>query len=85
MKKIIKIVCMSIVLTVVTLSYIGYSTPSENAVLSVDRNQCMGCQKCFYVCPADAIRIISNKAVIDPTKCTKCGNCVETCPVFAIY
>lgn len=60
-------------------------SPTENAVLSVDRAQCMGCAKCASVCTADAIRIISNKAVIDPTKCIGCGNCVEVCPVNAIY
>ncbi len=60
-------------------------SPTENAVLSVDRSQCMGCAKCTAVCTADAIRIISNKAVIDPTKCIGCGYCVEVCPVNAIY
>lgn len=59
--------------------------PTESAVLSIDRNQCIGCAKCFNVCPADAVRMISNKAVIDPVKCIKCGNCVEICPVNAIY
>ncbi len=59
--------------------------PTESAVLSVDRSQCMGCAKCVAVCKGDAIRIISNKAVIDPTKCINCGNCVEICPVNAIY
>lgn len=59
--------------------------PTESATLSVDRAQCIGCAKCIPVCQADAIRIISNKAVIDPTKCIKCGNCVEICPVNAVY
>ena len=59
-------------------------SPTENATLSIDRNQCIGCAKCINVCKADAIRIISNKAVIDPSKCIKCGNCVEICPVDAV-
>lgn len=59
--------------------------PTENAILSVDKAQCIGCMKCTPVCNSDAIRIISNKAVIDPTKCTKCGDCIEACPVNAIY
>ena len=61
----------------------NYST--EHAVLSVDAGQCKGCAKCLSVCEGDAIRIISNKAVIDPSKCIKCGNCIEVCPINAIY
>ena len=60
-------------------------SPTESAILSIDRSQCIGCAKCINVCKADAIRIISNKAVIDPSKCIKCGNCVEICPVDAVY
>lgn len=59
--------------------------PTESATLSVDRNLCTGCATCVAVCESDAIRIISNKAVIDPTKCSKCGNCVEMCPESAVY
>lgn len=65
--------------------YTGCNPPTESAFLTVDRNQCTGCAKCLNVCTADAIRIISNKAIIDPAKCIKCGNCVEICPVYAIY
>ncbi len=72
------------ILSLLFFCYTGCS-PSDTATLSVDRGQCIGCAKCIYVCPSDAIRIISNKAVIDPTKCIKCGNCVEICPVYAIY
>lgn len=64
---------------------IGCDLPSESATLSIDRSQCIGCAKCVVVCKADAIRILSNKAVIDPSKCIKCGNCVEICPVDAVY
>ncbi len=65
--------------------YSGCDIPTESAILTIDRSQCIGCAKCIDVCEADAIRIISNKAVIDPTKCIKCGNCVEICPVDAVY
>jgi|GEM_PF-3454829 len=60
-------------------------SPTDNATLSVDPYRCIGCAKCTVVCKADAIRVISNKAVIDPSKCIKCGNCVEICPVNAVY
>jgi Na+-translocating ferredoxin:NAD+ oxidoreductase RNF subunit RnfB len=41
---------------------------------------CIGCKKCESVCPAEAIKVIDNLAVIDYTKCTSCGKCVEVCP-----
>jgi Fe-S-cluster-containing hydrogenase component 2 len=37
------------------------------------------------VCNADAITIISNKAVIDPTNCNQCWKCLDACPYDAIY
>ena len=70
---------------VVLIVAAGCSNPSKSAFLSVDKANCMGCSECVAVCPADAIRIISNKAVIDPNKCVKCGYCIEVCPVNAIY
>ncbi len=63
----------------------GCDNPAKGAFLSVDKANCMGCSECVGVCAADAIRIISNKAVIDPTKCVECGNCIEVCPFNAIY
>jgi ferredoxin len=59
--------------------------PTQGAFLSVDSSLCSGCRKCVAVCNADAITIISNKAVIDPTKCIKCYKCVDACPYDAIY
>lgn len=58
--------------------------PSEGAFLSVNRDQCTACGDCSKVCATDAIRIIDNKAVIDPSECVECGKCVETCPADAI-
>jgi ferredoxin len=65
--------------------YTGCSSPTEDAILSVDTKQCTGCSACFTVCEADAVRIIANKAVIDVSKCVKCGKCLEVCPENAIY
>jgi ferredoxin len=59
--------------------------PSKGAYLSVDSNACTGCRKCIAVCNADAITIVSNKAVVDPTKCIQCWKCVDACPYDAIY
>lgn len=59
--------------------------PTQGAYLSVDSGLCNGCRKCVAVCNADAIAIISNKAVIDLTKCIKCWKCLDACPYDAIY
>lgn len=80
-----KVVNYSVLIFFLLFTYMGCSPTSDSATISIDRNQCIGCAKCIGVCKADAIRILSNKAVIDPSKCIKCGNCVEICPVNAIY
>jgi ferredoxin len=59
--------------------------PTKGAYLSVDPGLCSGCRKCVAVCNADAITIVSNKAVVDPTKCNQCFKCVDACPYDAIY
>lgn len=45
---------------------------------------CIACKRCEQVCPADAIHVIDNLAVIDYQKCTSCGECVKACPTKAI-
>lgn len=45
---------------------------------------CIACGKCEQVCPADAIAVIDNLAVIDYNKCTSCGECVKACPMKTI-
>ena len=45
------------------------------------KNGCIGCMKCQKSCPADAIHVVDNLAVIDYDKCTGCGTCVAGCPV----
>lgn len=41
---------------------------------------CIACRICEKNCPADAIHVVNNLAVIDYEKCTECGICVEKCP-----
>lgn len=66
--------------------YIGCNiSPSKNAFLTVETTICKGCGECTKVCNGDAILIVGNKAVIDPSKCTHCGNCVKVCPYDAIH
>ncbi len=46
---------------------------------------CIGCSKCFNVCPFEAITMNNNLAYIDPVKCKLCRKCVEVCPTNCIH
>ncbi len=41
---------------------------------------CIGCKICEKNCPAGAIAVVDNHAVIDYEKCIGCGICAEKCP-----
>ncbi len=85
MNKNVKIFFISIgILACVLFSACDFG-PSPGAFLRVSEEQCVGCRKCVVVCDADAITIISNKAVIDPSKCIECLKCVDACPYDAIW
>jgi Na+-translocating ferredoxin:NAD+ oxidoreductase RNF subunit RnfB len=45
---------------------------------------CIGCSKCFNVCPFEAIVMDNNLAFIDSDKCKLCRKCVEVCPTNSI-
>ena len=45
---------------------------------------CIACHICEKNCPAGAITVDGNVAVIDQEKCTHCGTCAEKCPKKAI-
>ncbi len=46
--------------------------------------ECVGCNECGRICPAKAITIDKDKAVIDRKKCIKCFCCQEFCPKGAM-
>ncbi len=45
---------------------------------------CIGCTKCFKVCPYEAITMNNNLAFIDSVKCRLCRKCVTECPTHSI-
>lgn len=47
-------------------------------------NKCAACGVCVKSCPAEAIKIENNRAVIDERKCIKCYCCHELCPKDAV-
>lgn len=53
--------------------------------------KCIGCEKCFSVCPQKCIdfafasdNVKIKKATINQNSCLHCGRCVPACPVKAI-
>jgi electron transport complex protein RnfB len=45
---------------------------------------CIGCSKCFKVCPHEAIVMKNNLAFIDSDKCKLCRKCFPECPTNSI-
>ena len=50
----------------------------------VDEKKCITCGACIFICAVGAIKIVDNKATINPKKCIKCNSCAQFCPVGAI-
>jgi uncharacterized Fe-S center protein len=48
-------------------------------------DRCTGCGECEIVCPAEAITMEDDKAVLDRTKCIGCASCVAACPNMTIF
>ncbi|MBR4236652.1 MAG: DUF362 domain-containing protein [Clostridia bacterium] len=54
------------------------------SVPKLTRSECVGCEKCYTVCPAHAIEMRSHRPVIDRSKCIRCFCCQEFCPKGAM-
>ena len=46
---------------------------------------CIGCSKCFKICPHEAIVMKNNLAFIDSEKCKLCRKCMPECPTNSIH
>ena len=53
-------------------------------IVTVNADECVGCETCVPACPVEAISMDDDKAVIDQETCTQCKTCVDECPVEAI-
>ena len=49
--------------------------------------KCVACGRCHPYCPAEAIRYMKGKSVVDEDHCFECGTCHRSgvCPVDAIH
>lgn len=50
----------------------------------VKAKECIGCKKCFDICPAKAITMKNKVPDIDRSKCIRCFCCQEFCPKGAM-
>ncbi|MFC1699493.1 DUF362 domain-containing protein [Candidatus Omnitrophota bacterium] len=47
-------------------------------------DKCVGCGQCIEVCPAEAITLKKDQALINNSKCIGCASCLAACPEKAI-
>jgi electron transfer flavoprotein alpha subunit len=57
---------------------------SNNPVVIIRADKCIGCEQCPGVCPVTAITMKDGIAIVDPDLCIGCGKCVPVCPADAI-
>lgn len=67
---------------------ISWATPTVERLIApkpyINKNRCIGCEKCKNICPQKVITIENKKAQIALKNCIKCFCCHEICPVKAI-
>jgi electron transport complex protein RnfB len=64
------------------LSDVADSVPM---IAEVKEEICIGCTRCFKVCPTDAIMGAAQQIhVVFREACTACGKCEEVCPTESV-
>ena len=64
------------------MSSIGALPPRYR--ITVDRDQCMLCERCVESCPYGVFRSHDGRLIIDSRRCTACHRCIAMCPRDAI-
>lgn len=65
------------------LSGVKESVPS---IAEVKEEICIGCTRCYKVCPTDAIMGAAKQIhAVFREACTACGKCVDVCPTEALF
>lgn len=59
-------------------------TLSGDADLMFYGTKCIGCGKCFAVCPNGAHKLVDGRHIIDRSLCNKCGKCADLCYAQAL-
>ena len=59
-------------------------TISYKKEIMLYESKCIGCGKCFEVCPLGLHKIEDGKHIIDREKCALCGKCVSECYAEAV-
>lgn len=57
----------------------------QKAVAFVDESLCIGCTRCYQVCPTDSLLGAPQQLhTVIPDVCTSCEDCIEMCPTGAL-
>jgi uncharacterized Fe-S center protein len=62
----------------------GKLAQHSGVIPQIISKNCKTCRVCQTWCPADAIEMESDTAVIDPKKCIGCGECLAVCQFEAV-
>ncbi|MFZ4855602.1 MAG: mercury methylation ferredoxin HgcB [Desulfuromonadaceae bacterium] len=63
----------------------GFRYLADVATLKLDHAICVGCNRCFEVCPHQVFSVRDKKAsIVELDACMECGACAKNCPVTAI-
>lgn len=52
--------------------------------IAINKNLCVGCEKCVKDCVSEKIKIVDGKAEFMYENCIQCGHCYAICPVNAV-